>query len=102
MCMAWTSLKRRKREDKASIKAGHFTAATEPVTPNRICLVVNLALVPSLFIGAFDTVNAFCVLWPFFGQIFDFCLCPTKKSRFYVCVFFSKLKVPVKVGDLRG
>ena len=63
MCIAWTSLKRRKRADKASIKAGHFTAATEPVTPNKICLGVNLALVSSLFIGAFDTANAFCGIY---------------------------------------
>jgi len=43
-----TSLKRRTRKDKASIQPGHFTVATEPVTPDRICLVVNLAVLVSL------------------------------------------------------
>ena len=46
----------------------------QPVTPNKICLGVKLALVSSLFIGAFDTANAFCginALWPFLVRVFD-------------------------------
>jgi len=43
-------LKRRKRNDKALIKEDYFTAATEPVTANRICLVVDLAFPLKVFI----------------------------------------------------
>lgn len=47
----WLSLlKRRKRNDKALIKEDYFTAATEPVTANRICLVVDLAFPLKVFI----------------------------------------------------